>query len=101
MHIVFTKLAMFSNFSIAKMGMLLKIFLTVKIRRKGGRLEIVFTKLAMFSNFSKKKIGILLEDLPDCQNSTKWGPFAYNFYKACNVFKFFNSKDWHFTRRSF
>ena len=64
-------------------------------------MEIVFTKLAMFSNFSKKKIGILLEDLPDCQNSTKRGPFAYNFYEACNVFKIFNSKDSHFTRRSF
>ena len=55
----------------------------------------------MFSNFSIAKSGILLEDLSDCENSTKRGPFAYNFYGACNVFQFFNSEDWHFTRRSF
>ena len=55
----------------------------------------------MFSNFSIAKIGILLEDLSDCQNSTKRGPFAYNFYGACNVFQFFNSEEGHFNRRSF
>ena len=55
----------------------------------------------MFSNFSIAKLGILLEDLSDCQNSTKRGPFAYNLYEACNVLQFFNSEDGHFTRRSF
>ena len=55
----------------------------------------------MFSNFSIAKIGILLEDLSDCQNSRKRGPFAYNFYEACDVFQFFNSGDGHFNRRSF
>ena len=55
----------------------------------------------MFSNFSIAKIGILLEDLSDGQNSTKRGPFAYNFNESCNVFKFFNSEDGHFTSRSF
>ena len=46
----------------------------------------------MFSNFSTAKMGILLEDLSGCQNSTKRGSFAYNFYEACNVFQFFNSE---------
>ena len=68
---------------------------------KTGRLPIIFTKLAMFSNFSTAKMGILLEGLSDGQNSTKRGPFAYNFYEVCNVFQFFNSEDGHFTRRSF
>ena len=51
-------------------------------------MPIIFTKLAMFSNFSTGKMGILLKDLSECQNSTKRGPFAYNFYEACNVFNF-------------
>ena len=55
----------------------------------------------MFSNFSTEKMGILLKDLSDGQNSTKRGPFAYNFYEVCNVLKFFNSEDGHFTSRSF
>ena len=126
---------MFSNFSIAKIGILLEdlsdcqnstkrgpfaynlyeacnVFQffnsedghftsSVKIRRKGGRLHIVFTKLGMFSNFSTAKMGILLADLSDCQNYTKRGSFAYTFYESCNVFQFFNSEEWHFTRRSF
>ena len=99
---------MFSNFSTAKIGILLEDLSESQnsmkrgpFGRKGGRLSIIFTKLAMFSNFSTAKIGILLEDLSESQNSTTRGPFAYNFYEACNVFKFFNSKDWHFTRRSF
>ena len=53
-------------------------------------------KHAMFSNFSTAKMGILLADLSECQNSTKRGPFAYNFYEACNVFNFFNSEEGHF-----
>ena len=72
----------------------------MKIRRKGGRLPIIFTKLAIFSNFSTAKMGILLEDLSDCQNSAKRGPFGNSFYEACNVLKFFKKEDWHFTRRS-
>ena len=64
-------------------------------------MPIIFTKLAMFSNFSTAKMGMLLEDLSECQNSMKRGPFAYNFYEACDVFQFFNSKYGHFTRRSF
>ena len=55
----------------------------------------------MFSNFSIAKMGMLLKDLSDGQNSTKRGPFAYNFYEVCNVFQFFNGEDGHFTRRSF
>ena len=55
----------------------------------------------MFSNFSTAKKGILIEDLSESQSSTKRGPFAYNFYEACNVLQFFNSEDGHFTRRSF
>ena len=74
-----------------------KIFLSLKIRRKGGRLPINYTKLAMFSNFSIAKMVILLADLSDCQNSTKRGPFAYNFYEACKVFQIFNSEDGHVT----
>ena len=59
---------MFSNFSTAKMGILLEDLSECQIRRKGGRLPIIFTKFAMFSNFSTAKMGILLEDLSDCQN---------------------------------
>ena len=36
----------------------------------------------MFSHFSTAKIGMLLEDLSDCQNSAKRGPFVCNFYEA-------------------
>ena len=55
----------------------------------------------MFSNFSIAKMGMLLKDLSDGQNSTKRGPFAYNFYEVCNVFQFFNGEDGHFAKRSF
>ena len=55
----------------------------------------------MVSNYSTAKMGILLEDLSDCQNWTKRGPFAYSFYEACNGFQLLNSEDGHFTRRSF
>ena len=53
---------------------------------KSGLFAYNFTKLAMFSNFSTANMGILLEDLSKSQNSMKRGPFAYNFYEACNVF---------------
>ena len=78
-----------------------KIFLNVKIRQKGGRFHIIFTNLAMFSNFSTEKAGILLENLPECQNLSKGGPFRYNFYESCNVFQFFNREDRYFARKSF
>ena len=101
MSIIFTKLAMFSRFSTAKMSMLLKDLSDCQNSTKRGPFAYNFTKLAMFSNFSTAKMGMLLADLSECQNSTKKGPFAYNFYEAYNNFQFFNSEDGHVTRRSF
>ena len=46
----------------------------------------------MFSNFSTGKMGILLKDLSDCQNSTKRGPFAYNFTKLAMFCNFSTAK---------
>ena len=67
MPIIFTKLAMVSNYSTAKIGMLLKDLSDCQNSTKRGPFAYNFTKLAMFSNFSTAKMGILLEDLSECQ----------------------------------
>ena len=54
----------------------------------------------MFSNFSTEKAGILLENLPECQNSSKGGPFPYNFYEPCNVVQLFNREGGYIARKS-
>ena len=59
---------MFSNFSTAKIGILLEDLSDCQNYTRRGPFAYNFTKLAMFSNFSTAKMGILLEDLSDCQN---------------------------------
>ena len=100
-HIYFTNLAMFSNISTEKAGILLENLPKCQNSSKRGRFHIYFTNLAMFSNFLKEKTGILLENLSECQNSSKRVSFAYNFHEPCNVVQFFNREDRYFARKSF
>ena len=71
-----------------------------KFIERGGRFHIIFTNHAMLSNFSTEKTGILQENLSKCQNSSKGGPFPYNFYESCNVFQLFNREGGYFARKS-
>ena len=96
MHIVYTKLAMFSNFSTAKIGILLEDLSDCQnYTEKAGRLAIIFTKLAMFSNFSTGKMGILLKDLSDGQNSRKGGRLPL-ILRSLQCFPIFQQRRWAF-----